>query len=132
MGINSQEFSFKMLGSSTNLAQSYLPTLRVQALRSSSRPSGTDAVSRARQPSDKSLGYCQMSLRDKRSDNVFVAIGNPGRPYPSIGLQAMRGQDARGRCFVRVSDPGGTGSAICRFSAGRGRPVRCRSGRHSN
>ena len=53
---------------------------RVQALRSS-RPSGTDAVSRARQPSDKSLGYCQMSLRDKRSDTVMVT------PVPLVRRQ---------------------------------------------
>jgi hypothetical protein len=37
-----------------------------------SRPSGTDGVSRSRQPSDKSLGYCQVSLRDKGADNVFI------------------------------------------------------------
>ena len=37
-----------------------------------SRPSGTDVVSRSRQPSDKSLGYYQMSLRDKEYDNTFV------------------------------------------------------------
>jgi len=37
-----------------------------------SRPSGTDGVSRSRQPSDKSLGYCQVSLRDKGTDNVFI------------------------------------------------------------
>jgi hypothetical protein len=37
-----------------------------------SRPSGTDVVSRSRRPSDKSLGYYQMSLRDKEYDNTFV------------------------------------------------------------
>ena len=37
-----------------------------------SRPSGTDGISRSRQPSDESLGYFRMSLRDKGSDMVFV------------------------------------------------------------
>ena len=36
----------------------------VQTLRLS-RPSGTLGIFCSHQPSDKSLGYCQMSLRDK-------------------------------------------------------------------
>ena len=46
---------------------------RVQTLRLS-RPSGTVGISCSRQPSNKSLGYCQMSLRDNGPADLVEAV----------------------------------------------------------
>ena len=56
----------------------------VQTLRLS-RPSGTLGIFCSRQPSDKSLGYCQMSLRDK-------GLALPARKSSSSGPLAIGNQ----------------------------------------
>ena len=59
-----------------------------------SRPFGTDGVSRSRQPSDKWLRYCRMSLRDKGSD--IRAARSPDHRQNGVGI-AVRLSDSTTR-----------------------------------
>jgi hypothetical protein len=67
---------------------------RVQTLRLS-RPSGTVGISCSRQTSDKSLGYCQLSLRDD-GPALPVRKSSPNWAFSRVNASLCGASQSRG------------------------------------